>query len=261
MPSQVFTATGVATASVGYVHNGTTWVATNKYARDATTWATTYTPAALPLAVASTTTAGQGNNIATVNITMPTGLVNGDLLLIAVNTRANAGTVSAPGWTAHPAGAVSNSAAITIAYLSRPITSSADATAMSGSVVTVTSSTANRKALRAMRITGAAGVDVVGGGAGDISGTTRTIGPVTTTGPGRLLIAAWGGSDATLTVTKDAAMTEVGSQISSGSVATNQQSLVVATQIVAAAGSTGTRAATISATTISAGQLIAITPA
>lgn len=260
MSTQVFNGTSLTTFSE-QVHNGTSLVPLVEYVHNGTSLVpvtVTATDGPVPV-VAATMTAGQSANVATTSVTLPTGLAAGDLLLTGVDIRSSGATASIPGWTVHTAAAVT-SGQQSLQFLSRFVVDASDAAALSGAVVTLTSTAAVRQVIRVLRITGARVVDVVGGGSGTSTGTSRTIGPVTTAGANRLLVAMWGTSDSTITITGDAAMTVVGTQTNSGGTATNHQALLVATQAIATAGSTGTRTATLSATTISGGQLIAIAP-
>lgn len=257
MVSRVFNGTALV-GTVQRVHNGTGLVNLTEYVHDGTGLVQVYEPPVDgPVPVPAATTTGSGTSTATV--VLPTGLAAGDLLAIVVNVRLASAAPTAAGWTAHTPAATSGQQ--TLRFLTRPVVDAADALALSGSTVTITPvGTPTRMVACALRITGPRIVDAVGGGAGTSSGTTRTIGPVTTNGANRLLIAAWSVNDSTVTITKDPAMTVV-AQVNSGSSAASHQALVVAVQTIAVAGSTGTRAATLSASTTSAGQLLAVAPA
>lgn len=262
MATQVHNGTGLV-GFAGYVHNGTSLVAVNDYVHNGTSLVSMSAPPVVdgpvPVVASSTTAAQTVSSGTTVNVILPTGLATDDYLVAAAVTRTSGATQSIPGWTAHTAAVVTG--AQSHQFLSRRVTDSTDAAALSGATVVLTSSAAARQAIRVLRITGGRVIDVVGTGSGSSTGTTRPIGPVTTTGSNRLLIGMWGTADSTITITKDAAMTEVGSQINSGGVVATHAALVVATETIAAAGATGTRTATLSATTISGGQLLAVAPA
>lgn len=248
-----------------YVHNGTALVPVVEYVHNGTALVPMYanvTDGPVPV-VASNATWGQSANVATTTVTLPTGLAAGDFLVMPVSIRGAGAFVSVPGWTAQTPAVMSGGQSFQ--WLTRQVADATDATALSGSTVTVTCTSAVRQAGRVIRVTGARTIDVVGTGSGSTTTTansTRVIGPVTTTGANRLLLAAWYENDATVSITVDAAMTSVGTQSNSGVLNTSNQALVVASQTIAAAGSTGTRTGSYNntASLTAGGQLLAFAP-